>query len=82
MTKLHGKKGQTQLLSGLVIAFAAVIFLMALLPTINSQIEVSAGNLTEQGADSGTTTIMRLIPLFMILALIIAVLGIIQFSRG
>ncbi len=78
----NGKKGQSQLLSGLVVAFAAVIFLMALLPTITNQTEIAAGNVSAQGGDAGTTTVMRLVPLFMVLAVIIAVLGVIQFARG
>ena len=67
--KSNGKKGQ-QVLAGIMISFAAVVALMALLPTLNNQVEISAGNLTEQGADAGTPVLMRLIPFFMVLGLV------------
>ncbi len=65
------KKGQN-IVGKVFLGFAAVVFIAVLLPVVQTFVGTSAGNLTADGADSGTIVLVNLLPFFLLLMTITA----------
>lgn len=65
------KKAQS-IVGKIFLSFAGIVLLASLLPTVQLFVGTSAGNVTANGGDAGTVTLINLLPFFLVLMFVAA----------